>query len=91
MRKELSAILINLVREFSKLKEVEAILLSGSKTNHMDDAHSDYDLYIYSTKEIPIEERKIIARKYFIYTELNNQFWRQKITGFLEEQMHLSI
>ena len=34
-----------LVKEFSKLEEVEAILLSGSHATKTNDKDSDYDIY----------------------------------------------
>ena len=74
-----------LVKEFSKLEEVESILLSGSYATKTNDKDSDYDIYIYSSKKIPIEKRKVITDKYFSYMELNNTFWETEDDGFLKE------
>lgn len=61
-----------IVNEFSKLQEVEAILLAGSHTIGTQDENSDYDLYIYSNKEIPVIKRKEITRRFCDYMEINN-------------------
>lgn len=61
--------------EFNKLEHVEAVLLAGSRVVNNIDADSDYDMYIYTTKEIDPVEREKIARKFADYYEINNQFW----------------
>ncbi|MCB2294986.1 DUF4037 domain-containing protein [Clostridium algoriphilum] len=75
----------SLVNDFSKLKEVDGILLSGSHATKTNDKDSDYDIYIYNSKEIPLETRKIITDKYCSYMELNNTFWETEDDGFLKE------
>lgn len=77
-------ILLELVDDFSKYESVEAILLSGSRTTPNFDSDSDYDLYIYSKGEVPLEFRKKIADKYFNYAELNNTTWEQEDQGFFK-------
>lgn len=69
--KELKAMLI----DFSKLQEVEGILLGGSRAAKTNDVNSDYDIYIYTSKEISVTNRKIITDKFCSYMELNNTFW----------------
>jgi predicted nucleotidyltransferase len=74
-----------MICEFSKLNEVEGILLAGSQAVGTNDKESDYDIYIYASKEIPLEKRKIITDKYFNYMELNNTFWETEDDGFMKE------
>jgi len=78
-------IFLSLVNDFSKHRSVEAILLSGSRTNGSLDENSDYDLYVYSSKEIPIGFRKKIADTYFSYAELNHTTWEREDQGFFKE------
>lgn len=70
--------------EFSKLSEVEGILLAGSHATNTNDKNSDYDVYIYSTEKIPVEKRKSITDKYCSYMELNNTFWETEDDGYLK-------
>ncbi|WP_416826311.1 nucleotidyltransferase domain-containing protein [Ectobacillus polymachus] len=79
------AILNAIVNEFSQLQEVEAILLSGSHTTNTQDENSDYDLYIYANKEVPIIKREEITRKFCDYMEMNNQFWETEDDGVIRE------
>lgn len=72
-----------LIQSFSKLEEVEAILLGGSFSSDFQDDKSDYDLYIYIRKEIPVNIRKNIIDKYCSYAELNNQYWETEDDGIL--------
>lgn len=74
-----------LIEEFSKLEDVRGILLAGSQATKTNDENSDYDIYIYTSKYIPIESRKIITDKYFKYIELNNKFWETEDDGILKE------
>ncbi|PRX32597.1 uncharacterized protein DUF4037 [Orenia metallireducens] len=73
-----------LVDDFSKYELVEGIMLAGSRTTANFDKDSDYDLYIYSKQEIPLEFRKKLAEKYFNYAELDNKTWEQEDQGFFK-------
>ncbi|MCS5422516.1 MULTISPECIES: DUF4037 domain-containing protein [Psychrilyobacter] len=75
-------ILLELVDDFSKYESVDGVLLSGSRTTPDFDKDSDYDLYIYSKGEIPLDFRKKIADKYFNYAELDNTTWEREDQGF---------
>lgn len=68
-------ILNNIVNEFKEIPDIEAIALSGSSTAKSADNTSDFDLYIYSEKEIDTGIRKKIAEQYALYPEINNQYW----------------
>lgn len=74
-----------IVNKFSQLQEVEAILLAGSHTTNIQDENSDYDLYIYSNKEIPIVKREEITREFCDYIEINNQFWETEDDGIIRD------
>lgn len=80
-----------MIREFSKIEEVEGILLAGSHATKTNDKNSDYDIYIYSSKEISIEKRKLITDKYCSYMELNNTFWEAEDDGFLKDGIPVEI
>lgn len=74
-----------IIMEFSVLQEVEGILLSGSHATGTNDKDSDYDIYIYTSKEIPVGKRKDILHKYCSYMELNNTFWETEDDCYLKE------
>ena len=76
---------IDLVYEFSKLEEVNGILLAGSHATKTNDKDSDYDIYIYTYKEIALKKRKEITDKFFRYMELDNTFWEKEDDGVLSE------
>ena len=75
-----------IVNKFSQLQEVEAILLAGSYTTNIQDENSDYDLYIYSSKEVPIVKREEIIREFCDYMEVNNQFWETEDDGIIRDR-----
>ena len=70
---------INLLKEFTKetikSNDIDAIVLSGSKTSLINDEMSDYDIYVYSKEKINIETRKNFAEKYSSYYELGNDYF----------------
>lgn len=76
---------MNLINEFSKLEQVEGILLAGSQATKTNDKESDYDIYIYTYEKIPLEGRKEITDKFCNYMELNNTFWETEDDGVLSE------
>ncbi len=54
-----------LAERFSSLGMVQAVALSGSRTSAINDSSSDWDIYIYSDKRVPPEERGTILRDLF--------------------------
>ena len=57
-------ILKEIANAYSKLDCVYAVVLSGSRTSNQSDELSDYDIYVYTDKEIPLEFRTALAKKY---------------------------
>lgn len=62
-------------QEFSKIPQVIAVALAGSRTTGLANEASDFDFYIYIEQDIPLEIRETIARKFAKHLEINNQFW----------------
>lgn len=65
----------NIIKDFSKFPQVEAIAIAGSIASGTDDINSDIDLDIYTNGEVPPLQRKKIAEKYSNSMEIDNQFW----------------
>lgn len=80
-----------LVHDLTTREEVEAILLAGSRAQQAHDAHSDYDLYVYLSRELPVATRKAITDKYCSYMELNNQYWETEDDGILSDGTPIDI
>ncbi len=64
-----------LFQEFSRLPQVEAIALGGSRAEEHYDEKSDYDVYVYVTHPIPEETRREILSRYCSVLEIGNHFW----------------
>lgn len=80
-----------LITSLSQLPQVEAVALGGSHTVNMHDALSDYDLYVYTSAEIPIKIREKITEESCDYIELNNQFWETEDDGILKNGTEIDI
>ncbi len=65
----------NVAQTFSEIPNVEAVALSGSRTAEVFDEKSDFDLYVYTAAEIPLEIRRRLAEEFAGRIEINNQFW----------------
>jgi hypothetical protein len=60
---------------YSALPQVVAVVLAGSQTTQAADDVSDYDIYVYATEAVLLEERRAIAKHFAQQVEINNQFW----------------
>lgn len=70
--KEILNLMIN---DYKQFDEVVAIALGGSSTTKTDDNSSDFDIYIYCTKEPDVEKRREIALKYSVNPEIDNHYF----------------
>lgn len=64
-----------LFAELSKLEQVEAIALGGSRAGINYDEKSDYDVYVYCTLPINEDDRLNILKKYCSTMEIGNHYW----------------
>lgn len=69
------ALLEDVAAEFSRLAEVSAVVLSGSKGGQFTDDLSDIDLYIYAETEPSKAWRTELARKFGGHASIGNEFW----------------
>lgn len=68
----------DLVSELARLPEIKAITLGGSRASGYKDENSDYDVYVYCEKTVPVETREAILKKYCKYMELMNTYWEEE-------------
>lgn len=61
--------------ELSTLDYVDSICLSGSRTGLINDAQSDFDIYVYSSKPVDFDFRTALANKYAAKFEIKNDFF----------------
>ena len=77
--------------EFSKLQEVEAIVLGGSRAMDNFDEKSDYDLYIYCSEIPAINIREQILTSTCNYMEVGNHFWELEDDCTLKDGVDIDI
>lgn len=80
---KLPAGIVELVKRFSQIPEVEGILLAGSRATNTHDSESDYDIYVYHNQVISVSMRRKIFVNLFDSIEVNNQFWETEDDGYL--------
>jgi hypothetical protein len=64
-----------LAARFAELTSVLAVVLSGSTSNRVDDGKSDFDIYVYTTEEIPAAWRSELARQHGTHLAIDNRYW----------------
>ena len=85
-----------IIENFKNIPDVKAIALAGSRTAQSADETSDYDVYIYSDKDIDTKKRAEIAKKYADKYEIDNRFfgpgdeWILKNSGIQFDVMYRS-
>ena len=81
----------NLISELSRLPQIEAIALGGSRTAEYFDEKSDYDVYLYCTEPVPEHIRYEILSRYCSYLELGNHFWELEDNCTLKNGIDIDI
>lgn len=64
-----------IVRRLSSLPQVEAIALGGSRAAGSGDAHSDHDIYVFTTEPVPLDIRRDLADQFDAHPEIGNDWW----------------
>lgn len=80
-----------LFEELSRLNQIEAIALGGSRATGRADERSDYDVYVYVTAEIPCETRRVILKKYCCAMEIGNHYWEAEDNCVLNNGIDIDI
>ena len=80
-----------LFQELSRLPEIEAIALGGSRAGTNYDEKSDYDIYLYCTAHVSEAVRREILGRYCSYMEISNQFWELEDNCTLNNGIDIDI
>jgi hypothetical protein len=64
-----------LAAAFADIPQVVAVALGGSRATGIADQASDIDLYVYTTAEVPVAFRAVLAGHHSIRSEIDNRFW----------------
>lgn len=88
---EVMDILKDFIEEAIKSDDIDAFVLSGSKTSLIDDEMSDYDIYVYSKDKVNIETRKKFANKYDAYCELGNDYFEYGDEFIIKDYIYLDF
>ena len=80
-----------LFAELSRLPQVEAIALGGSRSGTNYDEKSDYDVYLYCTAPVPVDVRRELLGKYCSYMEIDNRFWETEDNCTLNNGIDIDV
>lgn len=75
----------------SRLPQIEAIALGGSRAGTHYDEKSDYDVYLYCTAPVPEEVRRDLLSRYCSYMEIGNHFWELEDNCTLKNGIDIDI
>jgi len=65
----------NIVNQYKGLNEVRSIALGGSSAAKTADKNSDIDMYVFVDKDIPLEKRENIVRKFSSKYEVGGEYF----------------
>jgi hypothetical protein len=57
------------------IHEIEAVAWCGSVAMGVADAYSDFDFYVYTNAQVPVESRRAAILDGSLHSQLNNKFW----------------
>lgn len=80
-----------LFEALSRLPQVDAIALGGSRSTGRHDPTSDYDVYVYTTAPISEAVRKDILKVFCSYMEIGNTFWELEDDVTLKNGIDMDI
>src|SRR5260221_11427399 len=61
-----------LTQAFGKVPQVLAVVIGGSRAAATSDVASDYDLYVYTVRKLPVDFRRTLLGE---SAEIDNRFW----------------
>lgn len=64
--------------KLKELEQVDAVALGGSRASGNSDEKSDYDLYVYTTEDVPEETRREILSEFCSQMEIGNRYWEHE-------------
>ena len=80
-----------LISDLSRIPQIEAIALGGSRAGAHYDEKSDYDVYLYCTAPVSEAVRREILGKYCSYMEIGNHFWEYEDNCSLKNGIDIDI
>jgi predicted nucleotidyltransferase len=79
------------INDFSKINEIQSIVLGGSRATDRTDNISDYDFYVYSENEISSEIRLKLLSMYCKRFEIGNNYWELGDNGIFNCDIEVEI
>nr|WP_319472895.1 DUF4037 domain-containing protein [uncultured Sphaerochaeta sp.] len=79
------------LKEFFVREEVEALVLSGSRTGLVSDELSDYDVYIYGERSVPRSFRRELAERFAEKAEVGNDYFGEGDELFLRDGTEVDL
>lgn len=81
----------DLFKELALLNEVESIALGGSRATEVFDDKSDYDVYLYVSRPVSEEKRKLLLSRFCDRMEIGNHFWEYEDNCILKDGIEIDI
>ena len=75
----------SIINEFKKFPQVRAIAVSGSQKADTADKFSDIDTYVFADKDIPLEQRLELIKKYSSKYEAGGEYFGPGDEFFVDE------
>lgn len=80
-----------IIEGLKERKEVEGIMLGGSRATGKADVNSDYDVYVYLNQDLDEKIRMDILGPHVKYMEYGNDFWELEDDGIMKDGIDLEL
>lgn len=81
----------SVINAFEKLNEVDSVVLGGSRSTGECDAKSDYDIYVYCSGDLSLEQKASVLKPFCSMTEIGNHYWELEDNCVLSNGISLDV
>lgn len=81
----------SLISSFNQLKEIDAVVLGGSRSTGTSDKSSDYDVYVYLNSELSLDEKRKTVMPFCSQGEIGNHYWESEDNCVLKSGTPIDI
>lgn len=82
---------VKIVNSLKACEYVDCIALGGSRSTGINDKHSDYDIYVYVTKELSHDTRMKAVAPFCLTYEICNHYWESEDNCIMKDGIEIDI
>lgn len=81
----------SIISAFENLRQIDAVVLGGSRSTGLNDENSDYDIYVYLNSELDNETKSKTVMPFCSTAEIGNHYWELEDNCIMKNGVGLDI